>query len=74
MHTMTADDFARIFGYTAQVAAAFISAAACLDAIISYSRAYGVYTRRAADRPPPVKRDLVGADTGAAVETAGGGG
>lgn len=42
---MTAGDFARIIGYTAQVAAAFISAAACLDAIISYSRAYGVYTK-----------------------------
>lgn len=42
---MTAGDFARIIGYTAQVAAAFISAAACLDAIISYSRAYGVYAR-----------------------------
>ena len=42
---MTAGDFARIIGYTAQVAAAFISAAACLDAIISYSRAYGVYAK-----------------------------
>lgn len=42
---MTAGDFARIIGYTAQVAAAFISAAACLDAIVSYSRAYGVYTK-----------------------------
>jgi hypothetical protein len=45
---MTAGDFARIIGYTAQVAAAFISAAACLDAIISYSRAYGVYTKAGA--------------------------
>jgi hypothetical protein len=42
---MTAGDFTKIFGYTAQVAAAFITAAACLDAIISYSRAYGVYTK-----------------------------
>ena len=42
---MTAGDFTKIFGYTAQVAAAFITAAACMDAIISYSRAYGVYTK-----------------------------
>jgi hypothetical protein len=40
---MTAGDFARIIGYTAQVAAAFITAAVCLDAIISHSRAYKVY-------------------------------
>lgn len=40
---MTAGDFARIIGYTAQVAGALITAAVCLDAIISYSRAYKVY-------------------------------
>ena len=40
---MTTGDFARVVGYTAQVAAAFISAASCLDAIISYSRAYHIY-------------------------------
>jgi len=40
---MTAGDFARIIGYTAQVAAAFINAVACLDAIVSYSRAYHTY-------------------------------
>jgi len=40
---MTAGDFAKIVGYTTQVAAAFISAASCLDAIVSYSRAYHIY-------------------------------
>ncbi|MGI6206840.1 MAG: hypothetical protein ACOYEW_01390 [Anaerolineae bacterium] len=40
---MTPGDFAKIIGYMAQVAAAFITAAACLDAIVSYSRAYHVY-------------------------------
>jgi hypothetical protein len=40
---MTPGDFARVIGYTAQVAGAFINAAVCLDAIISYSRAYKVY-------------------------------
>jgi len=40
---ITPGDFAKIIGYTAQVAGAFISAAACLDAIISYSRAYHVF-------------------------------
>lgn len=40
---MTPGDFTKIVGYTAQVAAAFISAAACLDAIVSYSRAYHIY-------------------------------
>jgi ABC-type multidrug transport system fused ATPase/permease subunit len=40
---MTPGDFAKIIGYTGQVAAAFINAAACLDAIVSYSRAYHVY-------------------------------
>ncbi len=40
---LTPGDFAKIIGYTTQVAGAFISAASCLDAIISYSRAYHVY-------------------------------
>ena len=40
---LTPGDFTRILGYTAQVAAAFISAASCLDAIVSYARAYRVY-------------------------------
>lgn len=40
---MTPGDFAKIIGYTSQVAAAFINAAACLDAIVSYSRAYHIY-------------------------------
>ena len=40
---MTAGDFTKIVGYTAQVAAAFINAAACLDAIVSYTRAYHIY-------------------------------
>ncbi|MBN1640843.1 MAG: ABC transporter ATP-binding protein [Anaerolineae bacterium] len=40
---MTPGDFTKIVGYTTQVAAAFISAASCLDAIVSYSRAYYIY-------------------------------
>jgi len=40
---MTAGDFTRIVGYTTQVAAAFINAVACLDAIVSYTRAYHIY-------------------------------
>lgn len=40
---LTPGDFTKILGYTAQVAAAFISAAGCLDAIVSYARAYRVY-------------------------------
>ncbi len=40
---MTAGDFTRIIGYTAQVSVAFINAAACLDAVVSYSRAWHVY-------------------------------
>jgi hypothetical protein len=40
---MTPGDFTKVVGYTAQVAAAFINAAACLDAIVSYSRAYHIY-------------------------------
>jgi len=40
---LTPGDFTMIVGYTTQVAAAFIEAAACLDAIMSYSRAYHVY-------------------------------
>lgn len=40
---LTPGDFTRIVGYTAQVAAAFLSAASCLDSIVSYARAYRVY-------------------------------
>lgn len=40
---LTPGDFARIIGYTAQVAAAFLGAASCLDSIVSYARAYRVY-------------------------------
>ena len=40
---LTPGDFTRIVGYTAQVAAAFVSAVSCLDAIVSYARAYRVY-------------------------------
>jgi len=40
---ITPGDFTRIFGYTAQTAAAFINAAACLDAVISFSRAYHIF-------------------------------
>lgn len=40
---ITAGDFTRIVGYTAQVSVAFINTAACLDAVISYSRAWHVY-------------------------------
>jgi hypothetical protein len=40
---MTAGDFTRIIGYTAQVSVAFLNAAACLDAVVSYSRAWHVY-------------------------------
>jgi ABC-type multidrug transport system fused ATPase/permease subunit len=41
---LTPGDFTRIVGYTTQVAAAFISAASVLDAIVSSSRAYHVYS------------------------------
>ena len=40
---ITPGDFAKIIGYTAQVAGAFITAASCLDNVVSYSRAYHVY-------------------------------
>ena len=40
---LTAGDFTRVIGYTAQVSVAFINAAACLDAVVSYSRAWHVY-------------------------------
>lgn len=40
---LTPGDFTRIVGYTTQVAGAFLEAVACLDAIVSYSRAYHVY-------------------------------
>ncbi|MHB9034088.1 MAG: hypothetical protein ACYC6L_13700, partial [Anaerolineae bacterium] len=39
---LTPGDFTRIFGYTAQVAGSFLEAAACLDAVISFSRTYHV--------------------------------
>lgn len=42
---LTPGDFTRIVGYTTQVAAAFITTASCLDAIVSYSRAYHVFAR-----------------------------
>lgn len=42
---LTAGDFTKIVGYTTQVAAAFIGAASVVDAIISYSRAYHVYSQ-----------------------------
>lgn len=41
---LTPGDFTRIIGYTTQVAAAFIGAASVLDAIVSSSRAYHVYS------------------------------
>ncbi len=41
---LTPGDFTRIIGYTTQVAAAFISAASVLDAMVSSSRAYHVYS------------------------------
>jgi len=53
--SMTAGDFTKIIGYTGQVAGAFISAASCLDNIISYSRAYHVY---AIDCDPPDRNEL----------------
>ncbi len=45
---LTPGDFTKIVGYTTQVAAAFIETAACLDAIVSYSRAYHIYAREKA--------------------------
>ena len=43
--SLTPGDFTRIVGYTTQVAAAFIITASTLDAIISYSRAYHVFSQ-----------------------------
>lgn len=40
---ITPGDFAKILGYTTQVAAEFIAAASTLDSVISFSRAYHVY-------------------------------
>jgi len=40
---LTPGDFAKIVGYTGQVAATFITAAAVVDAMVSYSRAYHIY-------------------------------
>jgi hypothetical protein len=42
---LTPGDFTRIIGYTTQVAAAFITTASTLDAIVSYSRAYHIYAQ-----------------------------
>ncbi|MBC7236036.1 MAG: ABC transporter ATP-binding protein [Chloroflexi bacterium] len=47
---LTPGDFTKIVGYTTQVAAAFITTATVLDAIVSHCRAYHVYA--AARRPP----------------------
>jgi len=52
---ITPGDFARIIGYTTQVAASFITAASCLDAIISYSRAYKVYATARRPSPKPAE-------------------
>jgi ABC-type bacteriocin/lantibiotic exporter with double-glycine peptidase domain len=40
---ITAGDFAKIIGYTTQVAAALIVAASTMDSVVSFSRAYHVY-------------------------------
>ena len=40
---ITVGDFAKIIGYTTQVAAAFVAAASTLDSVVSFSRAYHVY-------------------------------
>jgi hypothetical protein len=40
---ITAGDFAKIIGYTTQVAAAFVVAASTVDSVISFTRAYHVY-------------------------------
>jgi len=42
---MTPGDYAKIIGYTTQVAAAFLDAASCLDSIISFSRAYHIFAQ-----------------------------
>jgi len=42
---LTPGDFTKIIGYTTQVAAAFITTATVLDAIVSYSRAYHVFAK-----------------------------
>ena len=42
---ITPGDFTKIAGYTTQVTVAFLNTAAVLDAIISYSRAYHVFTQ-----------------------------
>jgi len=43
---LTPGDFTKMIGYTAQVAAAFITTATVYDAIVSYSRAYAVFAKR----------------------------
>ncbi|MEA3407794.1 MAG: hypothetical protein U9R48_06920 [Chloroflexota bacterium] len=42
---LTPGDFTQIAGYTTQVTVAFLNTASFLDAIISYSRAYHVFTQ-----------------------------
>ena len=71
---MTPGDFAKIIGYMAQVAAAFITAAACLDAIVSYSRAYHVYATVGRDQatkeestPAPTAEGNLAADASGAM-------
>lgn len=49
---LTPGDFTMIIGYTTQVAAAFIEAAACMDAIVGHSRAYHVYLSGQGGRLP----------------------
>jgi hypothetical protein len=56
---ITAGDFTRIVGYTAQVSIAFLNTAACLDAVISYSRAWHVYDET---RPNGNGRKAIAAD------------
>ena len=43
---ITAGDFAKIIGYTTQVAGAFVVAASTLDSVVSFTRAYYVYATR----------------------------
>jgi len=43
---ITAGDFAKIIGYTTQVAAAFVVAASTLDSVVSFTRAFHVYVTR----------------------------
>jgi hypothetical protein len=56
---ITAGDFTRIVGYTGQVSVAFINTAACIDAVISYSRAWHVYEEA---RPQGPSRKAIAAE------------